>query len=132
MKACNAVYHATIPPSAGFENPNPTVEWGEIPFFVPTKALDWPKPESNPRRAGISAFGFGGTNFHVTLEEYVPNYHADLVSEWDGRWDAYAGTTSNSSSKPTMTHEELKAVEGGLLLLSGDSVETVKTKFLVA
>ena len=128
MKACNAVYHATIPPSAGFETPNPTVEWNEIPFFVPTKALDWPKPESNPRRAGISAFGFGGTNFHVTLEEYVPDYHADLVSEWDGRWDAYAGITTSSSSQPTMTHEELKAVEGGLLLLSGGSVEAVKTK----
>ena len=128
MKACNAVYHATIPPSAGFETPNPTVEWGEIPFFVPTKALDWPKPESNPRRAGISAFGFGGTNFHVTLEEYVPDYHAGLVSEWDGRWDAYAGTAPTSSSKPTMTHEELKAIEGGLLLLSGESVEAVKSK----
>ena len=128
MKACNAVYHATIPPSAGFETPNPTVEWDQIPFFVPTKALDWPKPESNPRRAGVSAFGFGGTNFHVTLEEYVPEYHAALVSEWDGRWEAYAGITTSSSSKPTMTHEELKAVEGGLLLLSGDSVESVKSK----
>ena len=78
MKACNAVYHATIPPSAGFVTPNPTVEWDEIPFFVPTKALDWAKPESNPRRAGISAFGFGGTNFHVTLEEYVPDYTQKL------------------------------------------------------
>ena len=128
MKACNAVYHATIPPSAGFETPNPTVEWDEIPFFVPTKALDWPKPESNPRRAGISAFGFGGTNFHVTLEEYVPDYHAELVTEWDGRWDAYAGLASDSSLKPTMTHEELKAIEGGMLLLSGESVDAVKSK----
>ena len=128
MKACNAVYHATIPPSAGFVNPNPTVEWDQIPFFVPTKALDWAKPESNPRRAGISAFGFGGTNFHVTLEEYVPDYHADLIEEWAGRWEAYAGISESTSSKPSMTHDELKAIEGGLLLLSGDSIDSVKSK----
>ena len=128
MKACNAVYHATIPPSAGFVNPNPTVEWDQIPFFVPTKALDWAKPESNPRRAGISAFGFGGTNFHVTLEEYVPDYHAGLIEEWAGRWEAYAGISESTSSKPSMTHNELKAIEGGLLLLSGDSIDSVKSK----
>ena len=128
MKACNAVYHATIPPSAGFETPNPTVEWTQIPFFVPTKALDWAKPDSNPRRAGVSAFGFGGTNFHVAVEEYDVEYHAELVSHWDGRWEAYAGSFASSPSKATMTHEELKAVEGGLLLLSGDSVDAVKSK----
>ena len=128
MKACNAVYYATIPPSAGFVTPNPTVEWNEIPFFVPTKALDWAKPESNPRRAGISAFGFGGTNFHVTLEEYVPDYHAEIVEEWSGRWEAYAGVSTSSSSKPSLTHDELKAIEGGLLLLSGESVDAVKSK----
>lgn len=128
MKACNAVYHATIPPSAGFETPNPTVEWDQIPFFVPTNALDWPKPDSNPRRAGVSAFGFGGTNFHVAVEGYDAEYHAELVNHWDGRWEAYAGTSPSSDSKATMTHEELKAIEGGLLLLSGDSIATVSSK----
>jgi acyl transferase domain-containing protein len=127
MKACNSVYHSTIPPSAGFQTPNPTVEWGEIPFFVPTEARDWPEPESHPRRAGVSAFGFGGTNFHVAIEGYSPQFHADLVSHWDGRWEAYAGL-SVSDSKPTMTHEELKSVEGGLLLLSGESLAAVKSK----
>ena len=127
MKACNSVYHSTIPPSAGFQTPNPTVEWDEIPFFVPTEARDWPEPESHPRRAGVSAFGFGGTNFHVAIEGYDPKFHAELVSEWNGRWEAYAGISA-SDSKPTMTHEELKSVEGGLLLLSGESVDAVKSK----
>jgi len=128
MKACNAVYHATIPPSAGFVNPNPTVEWDQIPFFVPTKALDWAKPENNPRRAGISAFGFGGTNFHVTLEEYVPDYHAIVAAEWKGRWELYAGTNATSNLEASMTHEELKSIEGGLLLISGDNIAEVKSK----
>ena len=134
MKSVMALHHRTIPPSAGFETPNPTVEWSEIPFFVPTQARDWPKPDGHPRRAGISAFGFGGTNFHVALEGYEPAYHSSLAEMWDQRWAAYAAIESptpvassvasvfDSSAKPTMTHEELKAVEGGLLLLSADSV----------
>ena len=128
MKACNAVYHNTIPPSAGFVTPNPTVEWDQIPFFVPTEAREWPEPESHPRRAGVSAFGFGGTNFHVAIEGYDPQFHADLVRHWDGRWEAYAGENTSSQATATMTHEELKAIEGGLLLLSGDSVDSLKSK----
>ena len=128
MKACNAVYHNTIPPSAGFVTPNPTVEWDRIPFFVPTKSRDWPEPENHPRRAGVSAFGFGGTNFHVAIEGYDQQYHSDLVKHWDGRWEAYAGIVTNSQENATMTHEELKAIEGGLLLLSGESINAVKSK----
>ena len=128
MKACNAVYHNTIPPSAGFQTPNPTVEWGEIPFFVPTEARDWPEPESHPRRAGVSAFGFGGTNFHVAIEGYDSKFHADLVSHWDGRWEAYSGASASAEAKPSMTHDELKSVEGGLLLISGDSIASIKSK----
>ena len=69
MKSVMALHHRTIPPSAGFETPNPTVEWNEIPFFVPTKARDWPQPEGHPRRAGISAFGFGGTNASLVFKK---------------------------------------------------------------
>jgi len=79
MKSVMALHHRTIPPSAGFETPNPTVEWSEIPFFVPTEAREWPQPDGHPRRAGISAFGFGGTNFHVALEGYEPSYHQPLA-----------------------------------------------------
>ena len=73
MKSVLSLHHRTIPPSAGFETPNPTVEWGNIPFFVPTQAMEWPRPASNPRRVGVSAFGFGGTNFHIALEGYEPD-----------------------------------------------------------
>ena len=129
MKACNALYYKTIPPSAGFVTPNPTVEWGEIPFFVPTEAREWPEPDNHPRRAGISAFGFGGTNFHVALEDYVPEYHSQLAIDWEKKWQAYVGVETKSNSlKATMTHDELKAVEGGILLISGDSTGDILSK----
>ena len=64
LKATFALHHRTLPPSAGFVNPNTSLDWSSIPFFVPTEARDWPSPKNHPRRASISAFGFGGTNFH--------------------------------------------------------------------
>ncbi len=142
MKSILALHHRTIPPSAGFENPNPTVDWGSIPFFVPTKAMEWPRPESNPRRAGVSAFGFGGTNFHVALEGYEPDFHTPLAQQWQQRWDAYSQPLDGSQSKqtgeavaasildstatPSMTHQQLKQIEGGMLLLSGSDIGQIK------
>ena len=142
MKSILALHHRTIPPSAGFETPNPTVDWGSIPFFVPTQAMEWPRPESNPRRAGVSSFGFGGTNFHVALEGYEPDYHAPLAQQWQHRWDAYSQPLDDSPTKPTgeavaasildstatpsMTHQQLKQIEGGMLLLSGSDIDQIK------
>ena len=135
MKSVMALHHRTIPPSANFETPNPTVDWSNIPFFVPTAPLEWPRPEMHPRRAGVSAFGFGGTNFHIALEGYEPDYHAPLASDWDARWAAYSGQTATDapsifdpSLPATMSHEAMKAIEGGVLLLSDDSLEALQAQ----
>ncbi|RJU81478.1 MAG: acyltransferase domain-containing protein [Candidatus Poseidoniales archaeon] len=134
IKGALALHHRTIPPSAGFKTPNPTVEWSEIPFFVPTEARDWPKPSENPRRAGVSAFGFGGTNFHIALEGYESDYHIPLANHWESKWQLYSDSAPSEpsildgSAKPSMTHEELKSIEGGMLLLSGQSISQVKKK----
>ena len=132
IKSVMALHHRTIPPSAGFETPNPTVDWENIPFFVPTSPLEWPEPESHPRRAGVSAFGFGGTNFHIALEGYSPTYHRTMAEDWQQRWNAYSKSSSASApsildptATATMTHEQLKAIEGGILLLSGDSIDAL-------
>ena len=60
MKAVLALHNNTIPPSAGFVTPNPTVDWNNIPFYVLTGATEWKKPLAHPRRGNFS-FGFGGT-----------------------------------------------------------------------
>ena len=136
LKVTMALHHATIPPSAGFETPNPTVDWSTNPFFVPTEPMAWPQPAGHPRRAGVSAFGFGGTNFHVALEAYDPEVHAAMGETWSSRWDAYAGAPSapeaasilDATATPSLDHAALKSVEGGVLLLSGDSVEAVAAR----
>ena len=67
IKTSLALYNKVLPPSVNFETPNPTVDWNTTPFRVITQAQPW--PDGKIRRANVSAFGFGGTNFHVALEE---------------------------------------------------------------
>lgn len=68
IKTVLAMENACIPPTLHFERPSPSLELASSPFFVPGAAVPWPRGAS-PRRAGISAFGLGGTNVHVILEE---------------------------------------------------------------
>ena len=67
IKTSLALYNKVLPPSVNFETPNPIVDWAKCPFRVITKAAPW--PDGKIRRANVSAFGFGGTNFHVAMEE---------------------------------------------------------------
>jgi acyl transferase domain-containing protein/pimeloyl-ACP methyl ester carboxylesterase len=68
IKTILAIKHSFLPPSINFKNPNPDIDFENSPFFVNTKPKEW-KTNGYPRRAGVSAFGFGGTNAHVILQE---------------------------------------------------------------
>jgi acyl transferase domain-containing protein len=67
-RAVLALEHGEIPPSINFDAPNPALRLDRTPFYVPTTARPWPRG-TTPRRAGVSAFGIGGTNAHAVLEE---------------------------------------------------------------
>ncbi|MGB2924726.1 MAG: amino acid adenylation domain-containing protein [Limnothrix sp.] len=68
MKAALALHYKQIPPSLGFEAPNPQIDFENSPFYVNTALTDWAEQDT-PRRAGVSSFGVGGTNAHIILEE---------------------------------------------------------------
>lgn len=68
IKTVLALRHKMIPPTLNFTTPNPKIDFKESPFFVNKSLTEW-KDEKNPLRAGVSAFGIGGTNAHVILEE---------------------------------------------------------------
>ena len=68
LKAALALHHGELPPSIHFETPNPAIGFEDTPFFVNTELREWSR-NGTPRRAGVSAFGIGGTNAHVILEE---------------------------------------------------------------
>ncbi|MDR0734341.1 MAG: acyltransferase domain-containing protein, partial [Elusimicrobiota bacterium] len=71
IKVMLALHHKVLPPSINFETPNPTVDWASSPFKVITKAREWETDKI--RRANVSSFGFGGTNFHLAAQEYDSN-----------------------------------------------------------
>ncbi|MBI4386245.1 MAG: hypothetical protein HY551_02585 [Elusimicrobia bacterium] len=97
IKTALAIRRKTLPPSINFRTPNPGIPWSEAPFFVVTEPRPW-ESSGGPRRANISSFGFGGTNFHVALEEATP--------ESTARWEkaaaaARARTDSTGGSIPS-------------------------------
>ncbi len=67
IKAVLALRHREIPPSLHFHKPNPYISFEELPLRVQQTLGSWPQ-ESGPTLAGVSSFGFGGTNAHVVLE----------------------------------------------------------------
>ena len=68
MKAVLALKNRQFPPSLHFETPNPSIPFAELPLKVQTQLAPWPE-SGEPRLAGVSAFGFGGSNAHVVLTE---------------------------------------------------------------
>ena len=72
LKTILALNERLLPPSANFEKPNPNIDFNNLPFAVNTQTRDWGVKDGKYRYAGVSSFGFGGTNFHVILEEYLP------------------------------------------------------------
>ena len=72
LKAALSLHHKVLPPSLNFDRPNPNIDWSSSPFAVNTELRDWETHDHEPRVAAVSAFGFGGTNFHAVLEEHVP------------------------------------------------------------
>jgi len=70
IKTALALYHKVLPPTIKVTRPNPKLKLHETPFYVNTEARPWFRQTAARRTAGVSAFGFGGTNYHVVLEEY--------------------------------------------------------------
>jgi acyl transferase domain-containing protein len=67
IKVALMLHHRQVPPHLHFRNPNPHVDWSELPVDVATELTEW--GADRPRLAGLSSFGFSGTNAHAVLGE---------------------------------------------------------------
>ena len=72
LKALYALDEKVIPPSLGGTVPNPNIDFSSSPLYINDELREWKTERDQVRSVGVSAFGFGGTNFHAVLEEYVP------------------------------------------------------------
>ncbi|WP_425097877.1 type I polyketide synthase [Tropicibacter sp. S64] len=80
VKTSLALHHRQMPPSLGFEKPNPAIDFEHSPFRVNDRLTDWHRGD-HPRRAGVNSLGVGGTNAHVVLEE-APERMASETSDF--------------------------------------------------
>ncbi len=70
IKAALALHHKVLPATINVTQPHPKLEIESSPFYLNTETRPWISNPDQPRRVGVSSFGFGGTNYHVVLEEY--------------------------------------------------------------
>ena len=81
IKAALALHEKVLPPTIKVKQPLEGAVPGRSPFYVNTVKRPWLPGAGHPRRAGVSALGFGGTNFHCVLEEH-------RAGKSDADWDA--------------------------------------------
>jgi acyl transferase domain-containing protein/thioesterase domain-containing protein/acyl carrier protein len=80
IKVALALKHREIPPSLGYEAPNPSIEFESGPFLVNDRLREWVS-HKGPRRAGVNSLGVGGTNAHAVVEE-APDRAPSDPSDW--------------------------------------------------
>jgi acyl transferase domain-containing protein/NAD(P)-dependent dehydrogenase (short-subunit alcohol dehydrogenase family)/acyl carrier protein len=97
MKVALSLYHQVLPPTLHVEKPNPKLLEPGTPMYLNTEAQPWIPPAGTPRRGGVSAFGFGGTNFHAVLEEFAGDLSdpADVAQteEWPAELFVWGNAT---------------------------------------
>ncbi len=71
IKTVLAMNRGVIPKHLHFHNPNPEMDWERLPLQVTSASTPWPAPVERPPLAGVSGFGWSGTNAHVVLEGYT-------------------------------------------------------------
>ncbi len=123
LKATLALRDKVLPPSLNFDRPNPNIDFASSPFAVNTELREWERANGTPRRAGVSAFGFGGTNFHVVLEEYVPGMlddHARSVAI-----GAELPAAEPARREPVVAGTAKAPLRGALVLGADDEAELV-------
>ena len=89
LKTVLAIQHATIPPQINIKKLNEKIDWDDVPFYVPQTITDWPAPApGSPRRAAVNAFGIGGLNVHIVLDEHLPEASRKLIAQPSGQPEA--------------------------------------------
>ena len=117
IKAVLVLEHGEIPPMAGCTAPAPELGLAGAGFRLPTEVSPWPVGEV-PRRAGVSAFGVGGTNAHVVLEQAPPLPEVGARPDDDDTEQLYA-VSGHSQRAATELAAAVELLEGTPAAVAG-------------
>lgn len=121
IKAALALHYQVLPPTLNVQSPNPGWE-PTSPFVINTEARPWPGPE---RFAGVSAFGFGGTNFHAVLASYDADGPPQASPAWPAELLLFRGADEAEAMR---TADAVRAaLDAGVKCSLGDLAKTVST-----
>ncbi|MEU3281320.1 SDR family NAD(P)-dependent oxidoreductase [Streptomyces antibioticus] len=92
IKTVLSLHHGRLPATLHFRRPNPHIDFTALGLRVVTETTPWPHRPHTPALAGVSAFGFGGTNAHVVLEQAPPSATTAHAQSTTAHPDAADGT----------------------------------------
>ena len=124
IKTVLAMNRGVIPRHLHFRNPNPAMDWGRLPLRVTSAPTPWPANAHRPPLAGVSGFGWSGTNAHIVLEGYAPSGGASFglgASEWIAGAPRPIAVSLPASVAPPRPEDGLAPRATRLLPLSGKS-----------
>lgn len=104
IKVVLSMQHGRIPPHLHYHEPSPQIPWPRFPLVVPTETTSWPAVDGH-RIAGVSGFGFSGTNAHVVLES-PPVTHDDTVGADDTRPRVFTVTARSDDALRDLARDD--------------------------
>ncbi len=111
IKAALALYNKVLPPTLKADEPDPKLGINDSPFYINTETIPWFSKKEHPRRSGVSAFGFGGSNFHIVLEEYNQNKNEIF---WDGSIEIISLSASTKKELENQFRELKNSINKGI------------------
>jgi len=124
IKVALALKHRELPPSLGYERPNPSIDFDDSPFQVNHTLSPWVS-HKGPRRAGVNSLGVGGTNAHAVLEE-APAATPSEPSDWpfqllvvSGRSRAAVDANAKALARHLRAHPEQPLADVAFTLKQG-------------
>ena len=129
IKVLLSMRRGVIPRHLNLHNPNPEIDWDRLPVKVTTAATDWPRVSGRPSLAGVSSFGFSGTNSHIVVGGYAERH--DALADGGAPWPTGVARRVPPSlpaplAGPTRVEDGLLPRDRRILPLSGKSAGALR------
>ncbi|MDY7013558.1 MAG: beta-ketoacyl synthase N-terminal-like domain-containing protein, partial [Cyanobacteriota bacterium] len=113
VKVALALHRQVLPPHPEIENPLDAIADPASPVYLLPEARPWLARPDAPRRGAVSAFGFGGTNFHAVLEEYCGQVCEPTPGAQTWPWELFVMRAENGDALLAEVQQLAKALEEG-------------------